>query len=217
MTIQPFDVAIDVGDAQPKIGWGQVYGAGIRIAMVKASEGTHFKSPVFEAQKAGALAAGLKVVAYHFLRPGVEQQAQYFVLSAGLGHGSAFALDWEGRASSTAAPVDVESIGNQLSSLTGRLPLGYWGNPGSTPASPTPAMQSWDRWVPRYPLQGAKEFSDLPPDLAASRHPAGALFWQYTCWGQVPGIPVAVDRSVVYANSVEEALAWCDTGARPAA
>jgi lysozyme len=217
MTIQAFDIAIDVGDAQPKIDWAQVYASGIRIAMVKATEGAAFKSPTFDAQKAGALAVGLRVIPYHFMRPGDGNvQAQWFGVTAGLGKDQAYALDWEGRASSTAAPADVEAMGGCLENITGRFPLGYWGIPGSSPAVPTPAMQQWDRWIPRYPLYLAPEFDALSPSLQQSHRPQGCLFWQYTCTGKVPGIAGSVDRSVVYANTIEEALAWCDTGARPA-
>lgn len=216
---QPFDIAIDVGDAQPVMDWAAVYASGIRIVMVKCSEGAGFVSPTFETQRDGATKAGIKVIPYHFIRPGAaDLQVQKFRLAAQLVANQAIALDWEGRASQTATPQIVEQIGARLQAITGRVPLGYWGIKGSTPAEPTPAMLKYDRWVPRYPRFGAKSWTDVPlsiQHLADSEWP-GALFVQYTMWGQVPGIKGPVDRSVFFGNSVDDALAWYATGARPA-
>lgn len=216
MTLAPFDAAIDVGDAQPAINWREVAAAGITVAMIKATEGTGFTSPTFAAQRAGAEAAGIKTVPYHFLRPGsADAQVARFKAATQLAKNQPYALDWEGRAAQTAAPAIVEAVGVQLQALTGRTPLGYWGIPGSTPAAPTAAMQGWDRWIPRYPKSGAANFAGL--GSAAAKVPPGALFWQYTCWGKVAGIPVAVDRSVFFGSSLADLLAWYATGARPLA
>ena len=218
---QAFDIAIDVSDFQPTIDWSRVYAAGIRIAMVKASEGATFASHHFSTQRSGAERAGIKVIPYHFLRStGIDAQVQQFRRVAGLAKNQPFALDWEGRASQTCAPHLAEAVGVQLQTLTGRTPLGYWGIPGSTPAPPTAAMAAWDRWVPRYPKQGVKSWSEIAASPGAklwARTWPGALFAQYTCWGAVPGIPGAVDRSAIFANSLAEALAWYATGQRPMA
>jgi len=228
---QAFDIAIDIGDAQPDIDWGALAESPIVFVMIKATEGPAFISKTFGAQLAGALKAGKRVIPYHFMRPGsADAQVKNFTAATRLAKNQPYALDWEGRAAQTATPQIAEGIGTQLAALTGRLPLGYWGIKGSTPAAPTAAMDGWDRWVPRYPRSGAKSFADLGPtfnpdasprlDIAPaqweSRWP-GALFAQYTCWGQVPGIKVPVDRSAIFANSLNEALAWYATGARLAA
>jgi lysozyme len=219
MALQPFDICIDVGDAQPSIDWDAVYAAGIRIAMIKATEGSNWLQPYFDAQYWGAARANIKVIPYHFLRPSPAQtQAQFFASVDQPGKGDALALDWEGRASQTAAPAVAEAVGNQLMQITGRLPLGYWGIPGSTPATPTPGMMTWPRWVGRYPENGIKSWADMPASIQAEPEKwwPGALFAQYTMWGSVPGIEGSVDRSVVFANSIDEAIAWCDTGVMPA-
>lgn len=215
--MQPYDIAIDVGDAQPVIDWPAVYASGVRIVMVKCTEGATFTSPTYDAQLRGAVRAGIKVVPYHFIRPGsADAQVNRFRATAGLSKNQPFALDWEGRASQTATPQIAEAIGTQLAAITGRRPLGYWGIHGSTPALPTAAMLTWDRWVPRYPKQGAASWADLPEVARDVAHWESPLFAQYTRWGKVPGIRGSMDRSVFFGNSADDALAWYSTGARPA-
>jgi Glycosyl hydrolases family 25 len=166
-----------------------------------------------------AAAAGLVVIPYHFLRPGMaKEQARQFRDIAELDAGMATALDWEGRASQTASPADAEAVGAELEALTGRAPLGYWGIPGSTPAAPTARMRLWPRWVPRYPVVGVNSFTALPAKVR--EHPG--LYWpdgrglnglpyfgQYSAWGRVAGITGLVDRSVAFFPSIEDAIAWC--------
>ena len=213
------DVCIDVSDAQgsPRrpIDWRAVYGAGIRVAFVKALEGAGRSYPTWRDQSAGARAAGIAVVPYFFLRPvdPVAAVAQFRTI-AGLVPGMPFALDWEGRASQTCSASVVETIGTTLSSIAQRRPVGYWGMPGSTPARPSTLMQAWDRWVPRYPqVPQPPNFTALTPRNAA-RMPPGALFWQYTSAGSVAGIDGPVDRSV-WCGSAEQLTAWVATGTRP--
>jgi hypothetical protein len=50
------DVVIDVSDAQGQIDWPRVAAAGIKLAMIKASEGETFKARTFDTNRAGALA-----------------------------------------------------------------------------------------------------------------------------------------------------------------
>ena len=213
----PSDIAIDVGDAQPHIDWTAAAASGVALAMIKATEGTSFVSPTFAAQASGAAAVGIRVVPYHFLRPSpAAPQAANFLKATALARGSPFALDWEGRAASTASPETAEQIGELLTAIAGRLPLGYWGIPGSTPSAPTADMLTWDRWVPRYPRLGAKQWMDLPASIrnsVATRWP-GALFAQYTRWGAVPGIAGPVDRSVFF-GTADELIAWHETGKLP--
>lgn len=211
------DCAIDIGDAQPDIDWGALADSPILLVFVKATEGAKFTSPTFDAQLAGAQRAKKLVVPYHFIRPGpADPQVALFRRVTALAKNQAFALDWEGRASQTATPQVCEAIGTQLAAFAGRVPTGYWGIAGSTPAVPTTVMDGWDRWVPRYPQSAVSSFVDLSP-AARQKQPAGALLWQYTCTGRVPGIRQAVDRSVFIARSLDDVRAWYATGARPAA
>lgn len=60
---------IDVSVFQGIVDWKRVKAAGYDFAWVKATEGQDFRDSNFIRNVAGARAAGLKVGAYHFLRP----------------------------------------------------------------------------------------------------------------------------------------------------
>jgi lysozyme len=206
------DVVIDVSDAQPDIDWAKVAAAGIRLAMIKASEGATFKANCFAAHSAGARAAGIRVVPYHFMTdadPG--HQAANFEAACGLTAGMPFALDWEKRllrdgTDITASATQVEAVGKLLAAMTGRNPLGYWGIAGNAPGTPTAVMNTWQRWVPRYRLGKIASFDDMPAAYQSPGVPF--LFWQYTDGGMIDGIPGDVDRSVASVASLDELAAW---------
>jgi lysozyme len=208
----PLDVCIDISDNNVITDWSAVYTSGIRVAMIKAMDGAGPTYRTWASQSAGARAAGIAVIPYLFMEP--MDSAANFIAETGISENSPLALDWEGAADQTATPAVAEAIGTQLSAVTKRVPLGYWGNPGSTPAQPTPAMEGWDRWIPRYPQSPEPaNFAELSPG-ALAKQPPGALFWQYTSSGQVPGIEGPVDRSV-FLGTEDELTAWLATGARP--
>jgi lysozyme len=215
----PLDICIDISDAQgppnPPIDWKAVYTSGIRIAFIKALEGNGLSYPTWKSQSIGARAAGIMVVPYFFLRP-VDPVAAvaHFKTVTGLVSGMPFALDWEGRASQTCTAQIAETIGLGLEKISGRTPVGYWGNPGSTPAQPTNIMQTWDRWIPRYPqVPQPSNFAALSATNKA-KQPPGSLFWQYTSNGTIPGVKGSVDRSV-WLGTGYQLNAWFATGARP--
>jgi lysozyme len=200
------DLCIDVSHNNEVVDWGAIAGAGIQVAMIKATQGQGYTDPQWASNRDAALAAGIRVIPYHFTNTDdPAAQAANFVQHCT--PGQAYALDWEGAAADTLSPADMESLGSILQAQLGRPPLGYWGIPGSTPALPTAAMNQWPRWVPRY---------RFPPPTASfpadSTKTAGVpcLFWQYTSTGTVPGVNGPVDRSVAAFKSAEELLDWCD-------
>lgn len=218
MTITPLDIVIDISRWQGVPDWTHVAAAGIKLAFIKAVEGSSVVDKSFAANKAGATAVGIHVVPYDFLRGTsvASVAADFFANTAGLSRGTPFMLDWEGRASDTCTALTTGAIGSHLTTLTGRTPVGYWGMPGSTPAQPTQAMAAWDRFVPRYPQV------PQPPSYAAltsrsvSKLPlAGSLFVQYSSAGRVSGIVGDVDRSV-WLGTLAELDAWYRDGTRPA-
>ncbi|WP_063837089.1 GH25 family lysozyme [Phaeacidiphilus oryzae] len=77
---------------------------GLSFAIVKATEGHTYTSPVQVEQAAHARAAGLVVGFYHFLWPGnIETQAEYFVTQCASVEGDLLACDWEITTDGTAA------------------------------------------------------------------------------------------------------------------
>jgi GH25 family lysozyme M1 (1,4-beta-N-acetylmuramidase) len=223
MALQPFDCVIDVSDNNPAIDWPAARRDGVRIAFVKIMQGPETSYPSGPRQLAAAHAADVIAIPYAFV-PGVADPAAYafeFAARSGLGPGMRFMLDWEGRASQTCPARVAEAIGAALAAIAGDKPIGYWGLPGATPALPSAAMAGWYRFIPRYP-RPASRWPALPSAVVANPlrwwGEDGNLprFAQYTAVGQVAGIRGAVDRSVIFAETLEAALAWA-RGAMPQA
>lgn len=64
-----------------KVDWEASYAAGARFVYIKATEDSDYRSAWYDGQRAGALAAGLAVGAYHYANPAystAEAQADYF-------------------------------------------------------------------------------------------------------------------------------------------
>lgn len=77
---------MDVSGHQGNVDWPRAWGAGARFTYVKATEGTTYRSPVFDGQYHGSRAVGMFRGAYHFALPNVSSgaaQANFFVDSGG--------------------------------------------------------------------------------------------------------------------------------------
>lgn len=75
-TSTPTIPGIDVSDWQGDIDWSLVYQSGVRIAMIRASEGSHYVDSRFDANARGAREAGLHVGYYHFMTAQTEEEAR---------------------------------------------------------------------------------------------------------------------------------------------
>ncbi|MGI8882582.1 MAG: lysozyme [Jatrophihabitans sp.] len=87
-TSQP---GIDVSHYQGSINWSKVRAGGVKFAYIKATEGTGYRDPKFNANYAGATEAGIIRGGYHFARPDLSSgttQAKYF-----LAHGGGWSSD----------------------------------------------------------------------------------------------------------------------------
>jgi GH25 family lysozyme M1 (1,4-beta-N-acetylmuramidase) len=76
----------DVSNWQGTVNWASAYAKGARFAYIKATEGTTYKDPKFDANYTGSYKAGFIRGAYHFARPdssGGKAQADYFVSHGG--------------------------------------------------------------------------------------------------------------------------------------
>lgn len=224
--MEPLDICIDVSHYQGAIDWKEARGGGIRIAMIKATQGVKFIDPMFEAHKAGAESVDIAVIPYHFVEQGMSDlQAEFFIKTAQVRDGMAVALDWEFYQNKMGSRIgalsqDVEEIGIALTKQTGRLPLGYWGIAGSIPTFPSNAMMLWPRWIARYPRASVKKWSDLPESIRNAPDKwwlkdglnCWRVFAQYTRWGEVRGVTGEVDRSVAFFDDADAAVAWVKDG-----
>jgi lysozyme len=161
--------------------------------MLKASQGTDFVSPVFEAHAEAARSAGLPWGAYHFVDPGNgKAQADHFAATvANASSLPAFlCIDWEDGSRDTALAL-VKQLGTL--NLFDRPVGDYIGSHARANGGQLPGMSF--HMVPQY---GPAEIN---PDYATD--PLSA--WQYTngvingtSWpASVPGIG-ACDMSVIY-------------------
>lgn len=184
---------IDVSHHQGAIDWRQVAGHGARFAFLKATEGLHYVDKRFATNAAGAHAAGLKVGAYHFARPGTvdgdaEHQARHLAATIAPHHlDLAPVLDIE----STVATVDTDRWAldflAELEHLTGRRPLLYTYAPFATQHLHDPALAGYQLWIAAY---------RATPPLAPRPWRSWAI-WQRTSNGTVPGIDGRVDLNVL--------------------
>lgn len=175
----------DVNDAHTVADWG-AYAAFSPVLIAKATEGTSFVSPLFEAQRAGAQAQRLAALGlYHFWDPGYDPvaQAEHFV--ATVGSLRAAPLEW--------AILDVES-GDDMASYHAfcehvdaalhRTTWLYGGAQLTAAATPRP------RWIARY--------YDQTPNPAYAPG-IGESLWQFADAYAVPGAG-AGDCSVYYGD-----------------
>jgi GH25 family lysozyme M1 (1,4-beta-N-acetylmuramidase) len=82
----PRTLGFDVSNWQGTVDWATAYKNGARFAYIKATEGTTYKDPTFNANYTNSYNAGFIRGAYHFARPdssGGKAQADYFVSHGG--------------------------------------------------------------------------------------------------------------------------------------
>lgn len=188
---------IDVSHYQGTINWGSVHAAGIQFAWIKATEGTTYKDPAFNANYLNAYNNKVIRGAYHFARPDLSSgatQASYFA-----SHGGAWSrdnltlpgmLDLEGGCygkSTTSMRSWILDFYNTYKSKTTRDVVIY-----TSPSWWNSCTGGWSGMSTRSPLWVANWTSASNPTI-----PNGfpyATVWQYTDAGRVSGVSGNVDR-----------------------
>lgn len=197
VSIQATTPGIDVSHWQGAINWTSVRNAGIQWAYIKATEGTSYKDPQFNANYTNAYYAGVIRGAYHFARPGSSSgtaQADYFASNGGAWSADnrtlPGALDLEAgcHGLSQAAMRDwILAFYNRYKTRTSRDVVIY-----TTRSWWSTCTGGWTGMASRSPMWVA-HWGVSSPAL-----PAGwtfYTFWQYTSTGSVPGISGNVDRN----------------------
>ena len=211
-------LGIDVSHHQGIIDWPAVGGAGVQFAYVKATEGTSWVDPRFEANWRGSQDEGLLHGAYHFARPGSDPEAEAAHFAAVVG-----AAGWD-----ELRPVlDLESGGGlppsaviewvlafvrAAESRFGRTMViytgGFWRRALGNPEVPT--LGSRLLWTARYG----------PHEPVVPRTWKEWTFWQFTD-GQsgearkIPGVRGPCDCDW-YRGSLKQLVALANEAAAPA-
>ena len=188
---------IDISHHQGSPDFQRVKKAGIRFVMLKATEGVNYTDPCFHTNIKAAIAAGLPVGAYHFLRTTpLEQQAADFLAAI-----KPYKLTWP-------AALDVEHAeltGMGRSKLTDMV-LGFCARVKS--AGYQPLVYSNYNWLyaAKYLDTGRIRAAGVPVWMAwySNATPANTDrsplcdIWQYCSDGHVDGIAGNVDCNVAY-------------------
>lgn len=186
---QPRLSGIDVSAWQGRIDWQQVAASGVKIAILRATEGRDFVDPWFHTNYAGATSAGVEVGFYHFMTAETEEeaeaQAEFFAETvAGLQPSCRLVLDY-GAAGKLSGE---EMTRNALAFLRRAEERTGWGgmlytDAWAAKAKYGAALTAYPLWVANY---GVRE-----PE-ANGKWATWAGF-QYSDRGQVPGIAGHVD------------------------
>jgi GH25 family lysozyme M1 (1,4-beta-N-acetylmuramidase) len=189
---------IDVSHWQGTIDWAKVSGAGMRFAMIKATDGRTYVDPQYATNHAQAKAAGLRTTAYHFAEPDASAgdavaEADHLVAIAGLGDGDMIpALDLEktGGLGTTALQSWVASWLSEVTARLGVRPMIYTSpNFWKTYMGDTRSFADAG-----YTTLWIAHWGVTSPTVPASNWGGhGWTFWQYSDCGSVPGISGCVD------------------------
>lgn len=149
------------------VTWPQVKAAGVQGVILKATQGTTYVNPDYAGDVAGASAAGLPVIAYHFADfTTATAEARFFLSVAGA---RARVLDSETNPTAAWQNAFLAALGQPQTCV-----MDY----GSASSLPSGAIRGL-LWVADYGPQ--------PAD--------GEACWQFTSGGSVPGIQGTVDES----------------------
>eukprot|EP00697_Spironema_sp_BW2_P007426 gnl/Spiro4/21698_TR10623_c0_g1_i1.p1 gnl/Spiro4/21698_TR10623_c0_g1~~gnl/Spiro4/21698_TR10623_c0_g1_i1.p1 ORF type:complete len:282 (+),score=-3.59 gnl/Spiro4/21698_TR10623_c0_g1_i1:1149-1994(+) len=182
-------IGIDVYHNDGAVNWDAVQTdpQQITFAYIKATEGTGFNDPTFATNRTNALAAGLKVGAYHFYHPELSpvDQANFFTaaITALQPNELPPALDFEpeslGGISTAQATADVNTFITTVQNALGVTPVIY---------------TNYNSWV--YVLGNPTNFTQYKLWVADYTNPLPELFggwndwaiWQFADKGLVAGI-----------------------------
>jgi GH25 family lysozyme M1 (1,4-beta-N-acetylmuramidase) len=210
---------LDVSVYQGTIDWTQVFAAGKRFALIRASAGNLTDDTKYATNRAGAKTAGLKVAAYHYANPCFRDGCDKTVRTLGdiLGDALSEADHFLARATPASGDLlpilDLEAYGqsawyggaalttDELQAWVGtwleevRSRLGVQAMIYTSPNFWTTHMGDTTAFVDAgYTLLWIAHWGVAAPRIpAANWGGKGWTFWQYTSCGSVPGISGCVD------------------------
>lgn len=185
-------VVIDISHHQADpVDFAKIKANGTIGVILKATEGTSYTDPTYAKRKAAALAAGLLVSAYHFLKAGsVAQQMQYFAKQAGAKPGERLVIDYE---DSKLKLSDLETAVDALRAAAPGVEITIYGANGFLGAQlagkKNDKLASCSLWVASYTTKSEPTMTDLK-----GTWPFWSL-WQYSDKGAVVGINGPIDSN----------------------
>ena len=198
----PLLKGVDISSYNGSVDFEKLHAAGYGFVIAKSSEGGDWKDSTFTKGRVNAIrAAGMRVGAYHFLRPkpgrSGKVEAQFFIKTAyATGYGKPGDLrpviDFE--ATQLGRPQTlrylVECI-TEVKRLTGKPPIIYTGGPfWNENTGDCRDNFGCQLWLAAY-------VKDPQQYLPAAWATTGWAIWQHTDQGTVPGVPSAgVDQNI---------------------
>lgn len=227
VTAQTYTTGVDVSGWQTfnASNWVAMYGAGVRFAYVKATEGTHVSNSQFTEQYEDSYNAGMFHGAYHFANPNASSgatQANFFADNGGGwtpdGRTLPPVIDLESEAGNdppcygltqSAMVSWIVDFSNTMLQRTGRLP-GIYTNPSwwSTCTGNTSALSANPLFLARWVSNPSSGPGTLPGGWS------NFALWQWTDAGSVPnayGVQVSVDMDY-FNGSMSDMTAFAISG-----
>jgi len=193
-------IVVDLSHYQPTPDWQKLKAAGVVGVILKCTDGAGYVDPTFASRYDAAIAAGLAVSTYHFLRPGnIQTQMNFYLNTLKPRNGERLCLDHEDAGvtlkelEQAVAYLQTDSRDIQVTVYSGHLIKdqlrdGY---------SDVLAMTSL--WIAQYTSANA-------PSWPIGTWPDWTL-WQYTDKATVSGISGPVDGNK-FNGSAENCGKW---------
>ena len=187
---------LDVSHHQGRIDWDAVGREDYAFAFIKATEGGDYRDSLFQRNWEGAARAGLARGAYHFFRfctPGAAQ-ARNFIEAVPAGRHLPPVADVEFGGNCRYVPP-ADTVRARLAQFLAEVERAF----GQTPLLYTD-RRTYDAFLTsgfaHYPLWINDKLRE-PGPIEGRRW----VFWQFTAWGRVEGIPTPVDLNVFSGSS----------------
>lgn len=177
---------VDLSHYQPDPDWAALKAAGVQGVILKCTEGDHYVDPTFRERYDAAIAHGMPVATYHFMRPGpIGRQIDHYLNTLRPRRGERVCLDHEDRGVSL---LDLETAVTLLEADRRDLEITiYSGNVIKEQLGDrhSEILSHTSLWLAQY---------SSVPKWPTTVWPTWTL-WQYTDSEVVPGITGKVDAN----------------------
>ena len=169
---------LDLSHHNTVVSFQQIYSAGIRGIIHKATQGTAYVDPTYHIRIKQARAAGLLTGAYHFATGDpVDAQIKKFLDTVEVDDQTLLALDYEPNRLSQMNIAQCKEFMQKIEALTGRKAVLYSGNLiKETLHAPDSYINSHRLWLAQYSSNPV-----MPPGWSDT------WLWQYSGDGAGPG------------------------------